>query len=381
MKDDVKAPEQAHLRRALELAEGGRGRVSPNPLVGAVIVRDDEVIGEGFHAELGGLHAERAALADCRARGEEPAGATMYVTLEPCAHQGRQPPCVEAILEAGIARVVIASEDPSEKAAGRGPGILRDGGVEVAFASGAEATAARRLNQPFRKHARTGLPLVVLKMAMSLDGQTSTAPGDSPWISGPQSRDLVHRWRAECDAIAVGIGTALADDPLLTARIDDARQPKRVVFDSQARLPLESQLLQTLDQASVLVVTAPNAPSDRVGALQDAGAEIIVATDLDSALRDLGRREVTSLFLEGGQTLASSFLSSDLIDESRTFIAPMLLGRQPDPVPRAGGDDREDSPGRESPRSETGPARLTALESSTAQIGDDTLITARYKEW
>src|SRR6188768_980550 len=212
--------DQAHVQRALELAEGGRGRVSPNPLVGAVIVRDGQVIGEGFHAELGDLHAERAALADCSERGEDPRGATIYVTLEPCAHEGRQPPCVEAILKAGIGRVVIASDDPSEKAAGRGPGILRDGGVEVAFASGAEATAARRLNQPFRKHARTGLPLVVLKMAMSLDGETATASGDSPWISGPESRELVHKWRSESDAIAVGIGTALVDDPLLTARSD-----------------------------------------------------------------------------------------------------------------------------------------------------------------
>ena len=173
MNSQVTAMDQAHLRRALELAERGRGRVSPNPLVGAVVVRDGEIVGEGFHAELGGLHAERAALADCRERGEDPAGATMYVTLEPCAHQGRQPPCVEAILEAGIGRVVIASEDPSEKAAGRGPGILRDGGVEVEFAAGAEAAAARLLNQAFRKHARTGLPLVTLKLAMSLDGRTS----------------------------------------------------------------------------------------------------------------------------------------------------------------------------------------------------------------
>ncbi|MDQ2630168.1 MAG: bifunctional diaminohydroxyphosphoribosylaminopyrimidine deaminase/5-amino-6-(5-phosphoribosylamino)uracil reductase RibD [Actinomycetota bacterium] len=369
------------LQRALTLADEGRGRVSPNPLVGAVVVRDGRILGEGFHAELGGLHAERAALADCRGRGEDPAGATMYVTLEPCAHHGRQPPCVEAILEAGIGRVVIASDDPSEKAAGRGPGILRDGGVDVAFASGAEATAARRLNQPFRKHARTGLPLVILKMAMSLDGQTTTHPDDSPWISGPESRELVHEWRSESDAIVVGIGTALADDPLLTARIEGARQPKRVVFDSQARLPLDSQLLKTLDQAPVLVVIAPDAPSDRVSALQDAGAEPIVATDIESALRELGRREVTSLFLEGGKTLASSFLSSDLIDESRTFIAPMLLGRQPDPAPRVGSDDREDSPGRESPRSETGPARLAALWSSTEAIGDDALITARFKEW
>jgi diaminohydroxyphosphoribosylaminopyrimidine deaminase / 5-amino-6-(5-phosphoribosylamino)uracil reductase len=365
MNATVTATDQAHLRRALELAERGRGRVSPNPLVGAMIVRDDQVIGEGFHAELGGLHAERAALADCRERGEDPAGATIYVTLEPCAHQGRQPPCVEALLEAGIARVVIASEDPSEKAAGRGPGILRDGGVEVAFASGAEATAARRLNQPFRKHARTGLPLVTLKTAMSLDGQATTSPGDSPWISGPESRALVHKWRAESDAIAVGIGTALADDPLLTARIDGARQPKRVIFDSQARLPLDSQLLKTLDQAPVLVVTAPDAPSDRVIALKAAGAETLVATDVESALRELGRREITSRFLEGGQTLAAAFLADGQIDESRTFIAPMLLGRQPNLAPRA----------------ETGPVRQVALWSSSEAIGDDVLITARYKEW
>lgn len=352
--------------------------------MGAVIVRDGEVIGEGFHAELGGLHAERAALEDCRRRGGDPSGATMYVTLEPCAHQGRQPPCVEAILEAGVGRVVIASEDPSEKAAGRGPGILRDGGVEVEFAAGAEATAARRLNQPFRKYARTGLPLVILKMAMSLDGRTETAPGDSPWISGEQSRELVHRWRAESDAIAVGIGTALADDPLLTARIENARQPLRVVFDRQARLPLDSQLFQSLDQSPVLVIAAPGASADRLSVLQEAGAETIVVTDIESALRELGRREVTSLFLEGGKTLAASFLAADQIDESRTFIAPMLLGRQPNPTPRAGGDDWEDSPdpaGRESPQSETGPARLAALESSTETVGDDTLITARFKEW
>jgi diaminohydroxyphosphoribosylaminopyrimidine deaminase/5-amino-6-(5-phosphoribosylamino)uracil reductase len=361
MNSPLTAMDQAHLQRALALAQGGRGRVSPNPFVGAVVVRGGNVIGEGFHAELGGLHAERAALADCRERGEDPAGATMYVTLEPCAHQGRQPPCVEAILEAGITRVVIASDDPSEKAAGRGPGILRDGGVEVTFASGAEATAARRLNQPFRKHARTGLPLVVLKMAISLDGQTATAPGDSPWISGRESRELVHRWRAESDAIVVGIGTALADDPLLTARIDGARQPKRVIFDSQARLPLDSQLLQTLDQAPVLVVTSPDVPNDRTSSLKEAGAETLIATDIESALRELGRREVTSLLLEGGRTLASSFLAADQIDESRTFIAPMLLG----------GSNSSDGPAH----------RSVALESSTEQVGDDILITARFKEW
>jgi len=349
------------------------------------VVCDGQVIGEGFHAELGDLHAERAALADCRERGDDPAGATMYVTLEPCAHEGRQPPCVEAILEAGIGRVVIASDDPSEKAAGRGPGILRDGGVEVAFASGAEATAARRLNQPFRKHARTGLPLVVLKMAMSLDGETSTAPGDSPWISGSESRELVHQWRAESDAIAVGIGTALSDDPLLTARIEGARQPLRVVFDSQARLPLDSQLLQTLDQAPVLVVAAPNAPSNRVAALRNAAADVLQANGLEPALRELGARNITSLFLEGGKTLATSFLSQDLIDESRTFIAQMLLGRQPHKPPRVGDVVGGTIPcavaGDGGSLAAAGPARLPAQESSASSVGDDVLITARYKEW
>ena len=211
-----------HLRRALDLARLGRGRVSPNPLVGAVLERDGRVIGEGYHAELGGLHAERAALADCARRDEDPRGATMYVTLEPCAHQGRQPPCTEAIVESGVGRVVIASEDPTEKAAGRGPGILRDAGVEVVWAEGEVAAAARLLNQPFRKHSRTGRPHVVLKMAQSLDGRVATAHGESKWISGEASRALVHEWRGESDAIAAGIGTALADDPLLTARGPDA---------------------------------------------------------------------------------------------------------------------------------------------------------------
>ncbi|MFL5872931.1 MAG: bifunctional diaminohydroxyphosphoribosylaminopyrimidine deaminase/5-amino-6-(5-phosphoribosylamino)uracil reductase RibD [Solirubrobacterales bacterium] len=373
--------DQAHLERALELAGRGRGRVSPNPLVGAVIVRDDVVIGEGFHAELGGLHAERAALADCRERGEDAAGATMYVTLEPCAHQGRQPPCVEAILEAGIGRVVIASDDPSEKTAGKGPEILRDGGVEVVFADGAEAAEARLLNQSFRKHAKTGLPFVVLKMAMSLDGQITTAPGDSPWISGEQSRDLVHEWRAESDAIAVGIGTALADDPLLTVRIDGARQPTRVVFDSQARLPLDSQLLKTTNQAPVIVVTAHDAPGERRGALGHAGAETVAATDIGSALRTLGRRDITSLFLEGGRTLASSFLAADQIDESRTFIAAMLLGQRDGGGRRAGpvSDIGLSLPGE--PSISSPPARVAALASSSERVGEDVLITARYKEW
>ncbi|HEX7058395.1 MAG TPA: bifunctional diaminohydroxyphosphoribosylaminopyrimidine deaminase/5-amino-6-(5-phosphoribosylamino)uracil reductase RibD [Solirubrobacterales bacterium] len=338
--------DRSYLQLALELAEGGRGRVSPNPLVGAVLVRDGEVIGEGFHAELGDLHAERAALENCRERGEDPTGATMYVTLEPCAHQGRQPPCTDAILEAGIARVVVASDDPSEKAAGRGPGILRDGGVEVELAAGEEAAAARLLNQSFRKHARTGLPLVTLKMAMSMDGRFATPPSDSQWISDERSRELVHLWRTEHDVIAVGIGTVLADDPLLTARIPDARQPTRVVFDRQARLPLDSQLLRTLDQSPVIVVVSPEADASP---LREAGAEVLVADGIEAALADLGRRGITSLFLEGGPTLAAAFIEAGEVDEARTFVAPVLL---------------------------SGSRRVPALDGS-----EDTLVTARFKEW
>jgi diaminohydroxyphosphoribosylaminopyrimidine deaminase/5-amino-6-(5-phosphoribosylamino)uracil reductase len=390
------------LRKALALAEGGRGRVSPNPLVGALVVRGEEIIGEGFHAELGGPHAERGALADVARRGEDAAGATMYVTLEPCAHQGRQPPCSEAVIEADIARVVIASDDPTAKAAGKGPDQLRAAGIEVDFidapaASGADAERpaggsastgeaaevaldARLLNQPFRKHGRTGLPWVMLKTAMSLDGRTATPAGASPWISGERSRELVHVWRGECDAIAVGIGTVLADDPLLTARMGgEARQPVRVVFDSAARLPLDSQLLATLDEAPVLVVHGEGADPARLDALRSAGAEPIAsvaddasapagppapATDsarrLRSALRALGARGLTSLLLEGGATLAAAFAAAGEIDEARVFVAPLVIGGAAPDLPVAG------------------------LQGSLVEargVGEDTLIRTRFKEW
>ena len=366
------------------LAEGGRGRVSPNPLVGAVVVRGGEVIGEGFHAELGGLHAERAALADAARRGEDAAGATMYVTLEPCVHQGRQPPCVEAILEADLARVVIASGDPSAKAAGRGPDQLRAGGVEVSIVDPDEELAldTRLLNQPFRKHAITDLPWVLLKAAMSLDGRTQTAEGASPWISGERSRELVHVWRGECDAIAVGIGTVLADDPLLTARLGEARQPVRVVFDSAARLPLDSQLLATLDEAPVTVVHGPDADHRRLEALLAAGAETIAAAGATpaeaarAALVELGRRGLTSLLLEGGATLAAAFAAAGQIDEARVFVAPLILGG-----PGPGPGPPLTASGRESSAPALPPVRLQGSPSESRTVGEDTLIRTRFKEW
>lgn len=379
--------ESAHLRRALELAEGGRGAVSPNPLVGAVLVgRDGAVIGEGFHAELGGVHAERAALDDARSRGHDPAGATAYVTLEPCAHTGRQPPCAEALLEAGVARVVYASEDPTEKASGRGPGMLRDGGVEVELANGPEAAAARLLNQPFRKHARAGRPLVTYKAAMTLDGRVAAPGGDSRWISAPESRELVHRWRSDCDAIAVGIGTALADDPLLTARPRDGvpegddeqgagSNPVRVVFDSQARLPLGSALVNSIDEAPLLVICSGEAPTASRAALEGAGAEVLVVPGRDapsrlrSALDELGRRDLQDLFVEGGPTLAGALFDAEEIDRMLLFTAPVLLGA---------GDARAVLEGDGAKRIAEG---LRPLAVAHETIGEDLLTDARLREW
>jgi diaminohydroxyphosphoribosylaminopyrimidine deaminase/5-amino-6-(5-phosphoribosylamino)uracil reductase len=368
--------DRRHMRRALALAERGRGAVSPNPLVGAVIVSDDgNVIGEGWHARLGDLHAEAAALRDAAERESSPAGATMYVTLEPCAHQGRQPPCSEAIAAAGIARVVIASDDPTEKASGRGPGALRDEGLEVVFMDGAEASAARLLNQPFRKHARTGMPHVVLKSAMTLDGRTATREGDSKWISSDTSRELVHRWRAGCDAIAVGIGTALADDPTLTARgVEVTRQPTRVVFDSDARLPVDSKLIRTATEAPVLVIAGPAAPAANVDHLTNAGAEVVVCGGegperIAPALAELGRRNLTSLLLEGGARLAGAFTDAGELDELALFVAPLLLGGA-GARPLLGGE---------------GVATLAAAQRALAveaePSGEDVLIRARLREW
>jgi diaminohydroxyphosphoribosylaminopyrimidine deaminase/5-amino-6-(5-phosphoribosylamino)uracil reductase len=376
MSRNVATEQEPPMKRALVLAAAGRGAVSPNPLVGAVCVGPGgETIGEGHHAELGGVHAEVAALEDARSRGADPAGATMFVTLEPCAHEGRQPPCAEAILAAGIARVVIASDDPSAKASGRGPGILRDGGVEVTWAEGPDAAAARLLNQPFRKHARTGRPLVTFKAATTLDGRTATGPGDSQWISSDASRELVHRWRAETDAIAIGVGTALIDDPTLTARdVGARRQPLRVVFDSRARLPLDSRLVATLADAPVLVIAGPDARAGNLARLESAGVEVVAFPGagperIGPALAELGRRGITSLLLEGGATLAGAFRDADELDELRLFQAPILLGGSAArPLLRGSGAAAISSAER-------------ALAVDWEPVGDDLLIRARMREW
>jgi diaminohydroxyphosphoribosylaminopyrimidine deaminase / 5-amino-6-(5-phosphoribosylamino)uracil reductase len=359
--------------RAIELAGEARGMTSPNPLVGAVVVKEDRVIGEGLHTALGQPHAERAALEAC---SESPAGATLYVSLEPCCHTGRTPPCTEAIVEAGIRRVVVASDDPTEKASGRGLGILRDEGVAVEMLDGDIAERARLLNQPFRKHARTGKPLVVLKWAMTLDGKVATSAGDSQWISGQDSRARAHRWRAELDAVAVGIGTVLADDPTLTARVEAvARQPKRVVFDSEARLPLDGKLAQTVDETPVIVIVSRAAPRQRVQALQTAGFTTITATGqneearIGDALTELGSHDIQSLLLEGGPHLAGAFVDAGEVDELRVFIAPMIAGglRSKTPVEGQGVELIGDA--------------MRSVSTEVEQIGDDILVSARLREW
>ena len=362
-----------HLKRAIELAGEARGMTSPNPLVGAVVVKDGRVIGEGFHAAAGEPHAERMALAAC---SEDPGGATMYVSLEPCCHEGRTPPCTDAIVGARIARVVVASDDPSTKASGRGLGVLRDEGVAVDVFDGEVSAAARMLNQPFRKHARTGRPLVILKYAMTLDGKVATSTGDSRWISGEASRARAHRWRAELDAVAVGIGTVLADDPLLTARVEAVpRQPRRVVFDSEARLPLDGSLARSVGESPVIVVCSRAAPRRHVQALEAAGIEAITVTGENEAARvraaldELGHREIQSLLLEGGPHLAGAFLDAGEVDEMRVFVAPLLAG------------GREARSPVEGQGFQLIGASRRAIATEVEQIGDDVLIAARLTEW
>ncbi len=362
-----------HLNRTVELAATARGSTSPNPLVGAVVVKDGRTLGEGFHARAGEPHAERIALDAC---DEDPAGATLYVSLEPCCHEGRTPPCTEAIVAARIGRVVVASDDPTGKAAGRGLGILRDEGIAVDVMDGEVAHAAQLLNQPFRKHARTGRPLVVLKSAMTLDGKVATRSGDSQWISGESSRARAHRWRADCDAVAVGIHTATLDDPLLTARIEGvARQPRRVVFDSEASLPLDSQLVGSAAEVPVILVCSRAASRTATDALRNAGVEVIVTTGENeaarvcSALDELGSRDVQSLLLEGGPHLAGVFFEAGEIDEARMFVAPLLAG------------GREARTAIEGEGVEAVDDAVRAVDVEVERIDDDVLITARLREW
>lgn len=324
------AADAAFMRLALTLAERGRGRVSPNPLVGCVVVHDGTVVGEGWHAQAGGPHAEVVALA---AAGERTRGATVYVTLEPCDHHGRTPPCTEALLDAGVARVVAATLDPNPLVDGRGVARLQQGGVRVDV--GLLAAEAEEQNEVFRVAQRERRPFVLYKTAMSLDGKIAVRTGRSRWITGETARDRVHRWRDQFDAVAVGINTVLLDDPLLTTRIEGGRTPRKVVFDSVARTPTTARLFDEDPQGvpgRVTVFVTDEAPAARVAALRDRGAEVVAVSarrgrpDVAAALAELHARDVTSLLLEGGGTLAWDFFACRSVDRVAWFIAPKLLG-------------------------------------------------------
>lgn len=318
------AADREHMQRALRLARRGRGQVAPNPLVGCVLVRDGDTVGEGWHRAYGGPHAEVEAL---RAAGEHARGATAYVTLEPCNHWGKTPPCVDALLGAGVARVVAAVRDPLPVAAG-GAERLRGGGVDVEF--GTLGDEAAELNAPFLFAASgAARPWVTLKLALTLDGAVADHTRGPGWLTGPESRRAVHRLRADHDAVAVGIGTALADDPALTVRGVPAPRvpPLRVVFDRGARLPLGSRLVRTAREVPVAVVCASDAPAERTRALEVAGVRVVAAADLAAALAALrGDHGVRALFAEGGARLSGALWAADLVDRLVTFRAPVVLG-------------------------------------------------------
>lgn len=319
--------DEMFMREALRIARNAEGRTSPNPLVGAVIVRDGIIVAEGWHRKAGTPHAEVHAL---RMAGDLAKGATLYVTLEPCAHVGRTGPCAVAVRDAGIRRVVVAMSDPNPLVAGKGIQILRDAGVEVTV--GVCEAEARQLNEVFLHWITTGRPFVVLKTAMTLDGKIATASGASKWITGEAARLRVHELRDRYDAILAGIGTALADDPSLTTRLPDrtGKNPVRIIVDSNARLPLTSNVV-TDGQAQTIVAVTEAAPEERVAALRAHGVDVLTCgtgshVDLVQLMQELGRREIASVLVEGGGTVNFSLLAAGLVDKVHAFVAPKIVG-------------------------------------------------------
>ncbi len=360
--------DRRYMERALELARLGQGWVEPNPMVGCVIAHGPEVVGEGWHQRFGGAHAEVEAL---REAGQRARGATLYVTLEPCCHQGKTPPCTEAILAAGVQRVVAAMKDPFPQVAGQGLRRLAEAGLEVHC--GLLEAEARRLNAPYLKLIQTGRPWVIAKWAMTLDGKLATRTGQSRWISGPESRALVHQLRGRVDAVLVGSRTAALDDPLLTARPPGPRTAVRIVVDGRARLTSESQLVRTARQAPVLVAAGPEAAAVDLRRLESAGCEVFVAPGqtpqerLLALLDELGRRRMTNLLVEGGGRLLGALLDLRAIDEVHVFIAPKLFGGLDAPTPLAGlGIDRTEQA-----------VQLDSVQ--IERVGQDIYVTGRVR--
>ncbi|TCP68165.1 diaminohydroxyphosphoribosylaminopyrimidine deaminase [Heliophilum fasciatum] len=333
-----------YMSQALALASLAQGRTQPNPVVGAVIVKNGRIIGKGYHIKAGTPHAEVHAL---RQAGAAAQGATIYVTLEPCSHHGRTPPCTDAIIQAGIARVVIATVDPNPRVAGQGIQKLRAHGIDVTM--GILADEAITLNQPFFTWVTKGRPWVLAKWAMTLDGKIATSTGSSRWITGSAARRQVHIWRNQLDAVMVGIGTALADDPELTVRPDehpglvnrDGRQPDRIILDSHARLPVTAKVLAPTGKVWVAVTTL--APPERVAALRQAGAQLIITEPdeqghvrVSEVLQALAQAGITSILAEGGSAVLGTLFTEQLVDKVAAFVAPKITGGQGAPTPVAG---------------------------------------------
>lgn len=354
--------DREYMRRALALAEKGVGWTSPNPMVGAVIVKDGRVIGEGYHEKYGQPHAEPNALAACT---EDPRGAVMYVTLEPCCHYGKQPPCVDAILEAGIRRVVIGSADPNPLVCGKGVGILKSKGVSVT--EGVLREECDRLNQVFFHYIQTGYPFVTMKYAMTMDGKIAAYTGASKWVTGEEARAHVQSQRHRFRSIMVGVGTVLADDPLLTCRMEGGRNPVRIVCDSHLRTPLASQLVETADQVQTIIATCcPD--REKQAAYQKAGCQVWLIrekdgrVDLKELMKKLGQEKIDSVLLEGGGTLNWAALESGTVQKLQAYIAPKLFGGQTAKTPVEG-------------QGFPTPSQAVLLKNSTVtRLGEDFLI-------
>lgn len=324
---------------AMDLAQRGEGWVNPNPLVGAVIVRDGEVIAQGYHARYGDLHAERSAFKDADSRGVDCEGATMYVTLEPCCHHGHQPPCTEAIIEHRIGRVVVGLHDPNPLVAGKGMGMLHEAGVIAEYIEDDDiARKLRHQNRVFLKYITTKLPWVTAKWAMTLDGKIASHTGDSKWVSSDESRQLVRLMRRRYMGIMCGIGTVLADNPMLNVRLsddtiartgimpEDVRQPMRIVADRRLRIPLDCNLVKTAREVPLIVATSPDADGEKENQLRELGVTIWHCESAKDIMQKAGEAKIDSILLEGGGILNEGMLSEGLIDEVTTFIAPKIIG-------------------------------------------------------
>ena len=358
--------DEKYMQRELELAVKGEGYTSPNPMVGCVIVKDDKIIGEGYHEKYGQLHAERNALNNCNESSE---GATLYVTLEPCAHQGKTPPCTDAIIENKIKRVVIGTIDTNPLVAGKGVQILKDAGIEITV--GVLEEECVKLNEIFFKFTETKKPFIALKYAMTLDGKIACYTGDSHWITNEKSREYVHKLRNKYSAIMVGVNTVISDDPMLNCRIEGGNNPVRVICDSNLRIPIDSKIVKTAKDIRTIVACTRN-DSSKVELLLEHNIEILVTSGMSVNLLEvldfLAENNIDSLLVEGGGVLQSSFIRNKLVDRVYSFIAPKIVGgeRPYSPVSGKGIEKMKDA---------------LELESyNVVNFDEDMLVTGRVKK-